>query len=254
MSLIKKTFQTCVLLVIILASANTSNAWVLPISDISEQTIQGWRSSPPYAWMYAFDIGFSDYELNIEINIRLTGANPGTALLSTWENGIENMWSSRFDILDTTQDLISNPHHYHVNFDVVFPTEPAASAHHSVTVITGQGSGNMNTWYTTSAWGNAYNGAYVAHEVGHMFSLFDEYPGGAVNPSNPIYDNGSIMGSLAAQAKERHYEPFLNWLQQNVSDRDLIIGPYDPTWEIPEPATLILLSLGILIKRRIKKR
>jgi hypothetical protein len=245
MSVMKRGLRDFIVFTIILTAARTSLAYIPPISDMPVQTIQGYRSSPPYGWTYAYDVGFSDLELNVEIDIRLVGADPGEGLLSAWETGIENMWSRKFDILDETQDLISDPYHYHVNFDVVFPEEPASPAHHTVTVVAGQGSGNMLTWYTTSAWGSQYNGAYVAHEVGHMFSLYDEYPGGAQNPANPIVDYGSIMGSLAAPAKERHYEPFLNWLEQMVPDRDLSIGKYDPTWEIPEPSTPDKYQKGI---------
>jgi hypothetical protein len=241
--------------VIILVTTSAAFAAIVPISDIPMQTVQGYRSSPPYGWTYAFDIGFSNLELNVGINIRLVGANPGASLLSVWENGIQNMWSRRYDIIDETGGPQYDHFHYHVNFDVVFPVDPSASVHHTVTVITGQGGGNMLTWYTTSEWGSAYNGPYVAHEVGHMFSLYDEYPGGAQDPASPIVDYGSIMGSLAAGAKERHYEPFLDWLQQMAPGRELTIGPYDPDWVIPEPCTLLLLCLGMLvIERRRSKR
>jgi hypothetical protein len=252
MSTSKNAFQTSVFFAIVLLSAGVCLCSVPPVSDIPEQIVQGSRSSPPYGWQYAYDIGFSDLQLNVEIDIRLTGANPGAALLSTWENGIENMWSRKFDILDQTGSLAADPYHYHVNFNVVFPTDPLVSVDQTVTVVAGTGRGNMLTWYTTSEWGSSYNGAYVAHEVGHMFSLYDEYSGGAVDPANPIYDNRSIMGSLAATAKSRHYEPFLDWLEQMEPGRSLSIGAYDPTWVIPEPCTLMLFGLGLLITRHKK--
>ncbi len=248
--MMKKSFFASIIFIIIQLFANYCTA--IPISDIAEQTVTGHLSSPPYGWNYAYDIGFSDLELFIEIDIRLTGANPGSALLSTWENGIENMWSRKFDILDVTGRAPSDPYHYHVNFDVVFPTDPLAPVDQIVTVISGTGRGNMLQWYTTTEWGEPYNGPYVAHEVGHMFSLFDEYSGGAVDPANPIIDNESIMGSLAYGAKERHYNPFLNWLELKAPGRDLTIGEYDPAWQIPEPASLLLFGLGLLISRRKK--
>ncbi|MDD5011715.1 MAG: PEP-CTERM sorting domain-containing protein, partial [Phycisphaerae bacterium] len=159
-----------------------------------------------------------------------------------------SMWSRIFDIVD-------GDFHYHVNFDAAFFYSSADSTHHTVTVINGQGSGDMLHWYTTSAWGPQYNGAYVAHEVGHMFSLYDEYSGGAVNPSDPLIDYSSIMGSLASVVYERHYQPFLDWLQPEASGRELYLDDYDPSWvnpEIPEPATLFLLGFGAVILKKLK--
>jgi hypothetical protein len=235
------------LLIIMLLTTGSTLATVTPISDIPVQTVQGQRYSPPYQWKYAFDIGFSDLELSIEMRIGLGGANPGASLEQVWENGIESMWSHRYNIVDSDFS-------YHVNFDVIFFFDPYASVHHDVTVIAGVGRGDMLHWYTTSEWGEPYNGAYVAHEVGHMFSLYDEYPGGAQDPLNPIVDYSSIMGSLAADIKERHYNPFLNWLQTMAPDHELAIGPYGP--KIPEPATAALLAVGTLItftKRKNRK-
>ena len=249
MRLVRSTFQTCVFVAAILVSACIAAAGISPIPDITVQTLRGHLSSPPYAWWYSYDIGYCDYEVNVEMDIHLQGADPGADLLSTWENGIEDMWSRKFDIIDTSMGSPGNPYHYHVNFDVLFPSDPAAFSHHTVTVIAGTGRGDMLHWYTTTEWGSEYNGAYVAHEVGHMFGLYDEYQGGAVDPLNPIIDYTSIMGSLAWPAKDRHYGPFLNWLEQMAPTHELEIGPYDPFWEVPEPSTLVLLGLGILLNK-----
>lgn len=222
-----------------------------PISNITVQKVQGSRSSPPYGWTYAYDIGFSNLEVNVGIGIRLTGYTPSSTLKAVWENGIESMWGRQFDIIDTEGSF---DYHYHVNFDVRFYDYTTSSAYHTVTVTNGTGSGNMLNWYTTSAWGEYYNGAYVAHEVGHMFSLYDEYSGGAVNPTNPIIDYSSIMGSLAEGAKDRHYNPFLSWLQSKAPGHQLSIGEYDPDWVIPEPSSLLLLALGSILLKRGRKQ
>jgi hypothetical protein len=229
----------CILLFTAAVQANLP-----PLSDIEIQKVSGYLSSPPYGWNYAFDIGFSNLEVNVKMRIRLTGYDPSPALESVWENGIESMWSNRYDIVDDT-------FRYHVNFDTIFYDIYDPSIHHTVNVIYGVGRGNMLNWYTTTEWGSQYNGPYVAHEVGHMFSLYDEYSGGAVNPSNPLIDYTSIMGSLAGDIKERHYDPFLNWLQGKAPDRELVLGEYDPTWKIPEPATILLFCFaGVLLRRR----
>jgi hypothetical protein len=215
----------------------------LPLSDIAIQRITGYLSSPPYGWNYAYDIGLSDLEVNVKMRILLTGYSPSAALKNVWENGIESMWSLRYDIVDDT-------FRYHVNFDTIFYDINDPFIHQTVNVINGVGRGNMLNWYTTTEWGEQYNGNYVAHEVGHMFSLYDEYSSGATNPSNPIIDSTSIMGSLSGDIRERHYDPFLDWLAGMAPDRELFIGEYDPTWKIPEPATILLFcSAGFLLRR-----
>jgi hypothetical protein len=247
--IISKKHFVIIFLSSILAACTNSFATLIYINDIPTQTVQGNRSSPPYAWTYKFDIGFNNLEMNVQLRILLQGYNPGSALEQIWENGIENMWGRKFDIVD-------GDFRYHVNFDTTFLHSSAGIIHHTVTVTYGQGSGNMLNWYTTSAWGTAYNGAYVAHEVGHMFSLYDEYSGGAVDPSNPIIDYSSIMGDLRGVAYERHYQPFLSWLQPAASGRSLCLDEYDPTWinpPIPEPTTIILLALGGIILRKSRR-
>ena len=240
------------LIALLLINSAPSLSVAVPISDISIQKVQGYLSSPPYAWTYAYDIGFSNLEVDVGIGIRLTGYTPTSSLETVWENGIESMWGHQFDIIDTEE---SYHYHYHVNFDVQFYDYASPSAYHTVNVVNGTGSGNMLNWYTTSAWGEYYNGAYVTHEVGHMFGLYDEYQGGAVNPANPIIDYSSIMGSLAGGAKNRHYNPFLGWLngQSQSSGHQLSIGEYDPYWVIPEPSSLLLLVLGGIMLKRFRK-
>lgn len=247
--IIPKKYLVIIFLFPILTACTISFANPIYVNDIITQTVQGYRSSPPYGWTYKYDIGFSNLELNVQLRILLTGYNPGSALEQIWGNGIESAWDRKFDIVDGSFK-------YHVNFDTTFLHSLTDTIHHTVTVISGQGSGNMLNWYTTSAWGAEYNGAYVAHEVGHMFSLYDEYSGGAVNPSSPLIDYTSIMGSLAGETYQRHYQPFLSWLQPAAPGRSLYLEDYDPLWinpPIPEPATVLLLTLGGLVLRKHRR-
>ena len=125
------------LLIIVLTATFPAFAMIVPVSDIPMQTVQGNRASPPYAWTYAFDIGFSNLELNVEMQIGLTGADPGPILGLVWENGIENMWEHQYDIID-------GDFRYHVNFDAILSIDPFDSVHHTVTVIEGQSSATSN--------------------------------------------------------------------------------------------------------------
>jgi hypothetical protein len=219
-----------------------------PIEDIPTQNVTGHRSGGGYGWDYDYNIRFDTLEIYTQLRINLTGATASQSLRNTWETTTEQTWGLKFDIID------SGFYHYHVNFNLVLGYG-LSNAHYNVNVISGTGSGNMLNWYTTSAWGSAYNGKDVAHEVGHMIGLYDEYSGGAINNANPIYDSTSIMGSLAGATKKRHYEfPFLQWLQGNAPNHLLEIGAYDPDWVIPEPGTLGLLAVGTLALVRKRKR
>ena len=50
----------------------------------------------------------------------------------------------------------------------------------------------MTTWNILDAngWGDEYQEAIVAHEAGHMFGLWDEYPGGTVDPITLLINTG----------------------------------------------------------------
>ncbi len=186
--------------------------------------------------------------MNIQLQILLRGSAPDSSLLQTWEDGIENMWSKKFDVADRS-------FRYHINFDVSFTTEASGSIDQSVLVIDGQGSGNMFNWYTISDQGAEYNGQAAAHEFGHMLGLYDEYTSGMLDPSDFI-DTTSIMGSLDGITYTRHYQAFLDWLQPAANGRKLSLTAYDPDWvnpTIPEPASAAIMTLGGLLfalKRR----
>ena len=91
-------------------------------------------------------------------------------------------------------------------------------------------------------WDTADTGQVAAHEYGHMVGNYDEYSGGATDPSNPIIDSSSLMGSTspAAVPYARHYEPVLDWLESQYPSAVLDLVA------VPEPATLGLVLMGAL--------
>ena len=124
-------------------------------------------------------------------------------------------------------------------------------AHHAVTVSPGlptsvSDRGNELHWFAgwsgpigsgTTGTGSA---APWAHEVGHMFGNFDEYPGGGVNPNGLFGNEPGLMGQSLNGPKgteltlfDRQYQFVADWA----------IGQTRAT--APEPATFLLIASGL---------
>jgi hypothetical protein len=225
MFIVKRRFLAVFLLSV---AAVGSNCFADYIADIPVETIEGTLTSTPYEWDYGYDIGFSNLEMDIELRLYQRGLDPTSDLAQLWETGIENTWNHKFDIADRN-------FRYHINFDVVFLNELSSFVHHSI------------------SWTSDTSGQAAAHKAGHLIGLYDEYSGGWVNLSNEIIDMNSIMGDPDGAACSRHYQAFLNWVKPAAEGRKLSLVEYDADWpnpEIPEPATIFLLGLGILLQRK----
>lgn len=191
-----------------------------PLSDIAATTHSAPIVSGGFAWNSRFDWGFSNQRLMVDVDIDLVGADPGS-LASVWEQGIENIFSNRFSIIDGI-------YNYPIVFDVDFVD---ANADHTVNVIAGTGRTNMLNWYLDrpGGWDNSYHDEIAAHEFGHMLGLYDEYAGGAVNPNiSPNTFTNSLMADLGP-TQRRHYLDLLSLLQaQTTRDLSLAFVPFPP--------------------------
>lgn len=194
------------------------------------ETRAGLLRSGVFGWSYSYDIGVVDDVLMIDVDIALTGADPGDALRTRWETGIENIWST---------DRLGIPISFNVDW-------VSMNYDHLVTVISGDGQWNMLTWYTVGAsdWGDAYQEEVAAHEYGHMISMWDEYAEGAVNPITGLIDTGGLMHTLNGPTLDYYYDPFLTW----YGDRRVTGVP------APGPLLLIGTGLGLLVLWRHRRK
>jgi PEP-CTERM motif len=200
-------------------------------ASIPWESRTGFLRSGIYGWSYSYDIGFFDGILMIDVDISLTGADPGVDLKSRWESGIEQIWST---------DRFGVPIHFNVDW-------VSGNYDQLVTIVSGAGRWNMRTWYTVDAagWGDAYQEEVAAHEYGHMISMWDEYAGGAINPVTGLINTGGLMHTLNGPTLNDYYAPFLGWYEDRRAAT------------VPEPSTIVLIAAGIgalILVKSLRKR
>lgn len=161
-----------------------------------------------YGWNAAYRIEGNNCNIEITVKIRL---NPDSGISNTdlndrmqvWETAIESTWSNQFQIERSDGECSCET--YSVSFNVEFVE---SNEHHTVRVRNGAGTANMGNWYITSS------GRTASHEFGHMLGFIDEYAATECPDRNVTSDN-SIMQDNREGPRERHYEPFADW----ISDR-----------------------------------
>jgi hypothetical protein len=230
----------CLLTVLVLVTKN-SHALTLPdfSFDIQPQTISQFMTgglNHEFGWTASYDIGFTQMNgYNVTERIQLGGFDPGPAVRGLWETSTESIW--------TTPDRFNQPTMLDVQFVEV-------NAHQFVNVHEGPGGGDTSNWFSGWPEGTA-SPAPWAHEVGHYFGNFDEYPGGGVNPNGSFGNEPGFMGlglngpaGTELTLYDRYYQFVGNW----AATQPGAVGA-------PEPATFLLMAAGLggILLSKIRK-
>ena len=182
---------------------------LIPYQQVESYHVGGLNHE--YRWHSRYEIGYWDDAIHVDLDINLFGYDAPLSKLDQWESGAETFWSRPG---------------YHINLDFV-DTDYDYRVYNSPDIKRS----NMINWDTDQNW------RLVAHEMGHMFGLYDEYFGGAVDPNDPVYDWYGIMGNLGGHSMDRYYAPFDAWL----ADNSVVYTTPHPT---PEPKTILLVLIG----------
>lgn len=196
---------------------------------IDEEQIFGTKYGTEKTWDYNYFISFNGNDILVSLNLMLTGnlslATPD--VISFWENSIENTWyTNRFEVpivVDVNFFTASSPDLPPINYEI--------------NVQSGFAETDMVNW----------SPAFIdfvdptAHEVGHMFGLFDEFDGGEYRSASVEYrDTGGLMHMATGPTLDHYYDDFNNWYLQES--------------QAPEPkifaGVLIFLILALLQKNR----
>lgn len=213
-------------LALVLALSSTTHALT-----IDYETISGTRRSAQYGWTFAYDVGFIDNAIRVDVDLAFVGAPLTDALWSTWERGIESIWST---------DRFSVP----ILFNVDWVSDTSAYDY-LVKVQAGSGRSDMGHWYSQ----DFFAAHTAAHEFGHMIGRFDEYFGSGLDPETHLITNGLMGNSRFGETLDFYYDPFLNWYEAKLEAYEGD-GPV-PT---PEPSSWALLVIGLLGVVVVKKR
>jgi hypothetical protein len=151
------------------------------------------------------------------------------AYRATVEGNIEGIWNNKYVIVDTAKNSV-----FPVVVDV---TTTGPRFDQSVAVHPGSGRADVQNWFVGDS------ASVNAHEFGHMLGLFDEYIGGSVDRyPNPTLSDAGLMGlgalSATPEMLPRYYDQYLGYISTLNPDSTFQLA------QVPEPSTLILVSLG----------
>ena len=161
-----------------------------------------------HAWRWAFDVRLEPAAVRVRIPVRLVPASGVTRpeierVVPAWETAVERIWSRRWAV------RAGDGAEFAVVVDVVF-----RGPRYLHEVIVERGGGRVDPLH----WHLADDPRVLAHEVGHLLGLYDEYRGGARPPGPFEPDPESVMsqGGGLGRVRARHLQRILAWFRQRT--------------------------------------
>jgi len=234
----------------ILLAASLLMALPAHATTIGSEEVSGFDISAPvgnvtYRWGYHYTLDFDGTTLTKHVGISFVfdpGFTPAqqTAFRSAAETNIEQIWNNQYVVRDTLTNQIIP-----VAVDV-----REGPINETVRVISGNGRGDMLNWYQDYI---GQSPTLMAHEFGHMLGLYDEYPGGALDPRTLLTDAQGVMGYGALYPNPvmypRYYGEYAEFLTRLEGDPFVLVAAGDavtPLAAVPEPSTWVFLVTGLV--------
>lgn len=178
------------------------------------------RADGGYAWEVKYGLGFDGTAFTVQTKIHLTGDDPG-AYRQVWETGIEQIWSNKFSLSDSSGQ-------YAIRVDVQFVD---SGADYDVAVHREAGGGDMLNWHLDTAWGPSYQDELAAHEYGHMLGAFDEYAGAATYQGQTT--TGTLMSDLTPTITSNYLHSIDSYAEQFTGRTFSIVPGVAPVASAP---------------------
>jgi hypothetical protein len=224
--------------------AESSNELELKAPENAKDTVIGDRSTPKYkkhpvthqlvpsggfyGWPFGYDIELHPGELVITRKVDfvvMPGASANSRKKRRWKREIQDIWDQKFKLhrskCQRKDDCDCAEKNGCCTWVVRVKCVWSGGHGKPVTLHAGGNSpnwGDPDWWYSHDWWEQGVNvpSTVRAHEFGHLFGQYDEYPLGACDPLRRFTNIPSSIMSAGTQVGKRHFEEYVKWFKSKA--------------------------------------